>query len=142
MKKIKKDEFYFYTLLVFSLFLVFSSIFIWTSISRPIGVEELDVRFIVGENPGFDLDLDVLAFGRIQPGMSSTRKITINNPYDFPIEVKIFVSKNIAEYIVAESSVYIYSDKNISLTINLIIPEDLDFGNYSGKIRFETYNFP
>jgi len=123
-----------YILALASIILITTSVFTW--FSRPIEVKELDVRFIVGKNPGFDLNSSALTFGKVTKGGSAVRGVTINNEYDFPIEVKVLMTEEIVKFFSVPSDVYIEPDKNSSFSVTLSVPEDLDFMEYSGKIRF------
>ena len=52
----------------------------------------------VGNHTGFDLNKTVLSFGTITNGTSSSRNITINNNYDFPVRFEFDVQGNISKF--------------------------------------------
>ena len=124
-----------YILSVIALVLITFSI--WLLVSRPLEIRELKVEFIVGENPGFNLDSDKLNFGRLTLGGSAVRGISIKNEQEIPIKLKVFASKNIADFISVESGQILLPGQNISVPVTLNIPKDMPLGNYSGKIKFE-----
>ena len=124
-----------YILLVIILILVVFSIWLW--ISRPLKVETLDVRFIVDKNIGIDLNSSELNFGKLTRGGSSVRNVIAENTYEYPIKVKIFVSRNIADYVFSDSEIVILPGEKTKIPISLKLPKDISFGNYSGEIRFE-----
>ncbi|GEM_PF-1277064 len=130
-------RFYIFLFLAISVISSFFSVFIL--FSKPLEIKEVDAKFIIGENPGFDLNSSALVFGRIPPGGSSTRKVVIDNSFSFPIEVKILASRNIAEFVIAQPVTIIEAGKNASIPISVYIPQDNGFGDYYGKIRFEIY---
>lgn len=108
--------------------------------NRPLENRYIDVRFIVGENPGFDLNSSALSFGRVPIGGTATRSVAISNPYDFSVRLKISASREVSSYLaVPEGEVFISPRGEMSIPITLIIPSDMEFGSYSGTLRLEIY---
>jgi len=136
--KFNKKKLFFYFALFLCLFVIIYSVYL--IISAPLETKNLEVKFIVGQNAGFDLNKSLLTFGRIPPGGSAVREINIENNYNFPVEIRVYASKNIAEYINIEQE-YLKinaSGKNkIPVTVNL--PADMSFGEYSGRLVFKIY---
>jgi len=124
-----------YLMLALALVLFLFSIWMW--VSRPLKTDVLKVEFAVGETLGVNLDSSSLNFGRVTLGGSAVRNVNIENNYGFPIKIKIFADKNIAEFITTEPSLVLQTGESLKLPVTLQIPEDMDFGNYSGKIKFE-----
>ena len=108
---------------------------------KPLEVRELDVKFMIGNTTGFDLDTSLLTFGRISPYNSANRKVNLHNGYDFPIEVKILITKNINKFISTKPIVIIPAGQNSSISFILIPLENASFGNYSGKVMFEMRRY-
>ncbi|MBU1103298.1 MAG: hypothetical protein KJ600_01945 [Nanoarchaeota archaeon] len=108
--------------------------------SKPIDVKEFDVKFIVDVGGiGIDVDTSVLTFGQVNPGGGGKRTVVIDNSHDFPVEVKVLVSKNLLGLIDTNSSFVVDAGKNVSVPVKLNVPQDFELGNYTGKIKFEMY---
>jgi hypothetical protein len=136
-KNIMKKNKFSILLFIVAIILICVSIASW--IYRPIEVRTIDVEFSVGATAGINLDTDKLYLGRVSPGGSMSRAVDIENSYDYPVEIKIFVTKNIADYLLLDKE-FIALPKNITkVPISLIIPEDMAYGNYTGKLRFEFF---
>jgi hypothetical protein len=127
-------------ILLVILFCAFSLILYFINISSaPIKKETFNVTFSVADKLGLAVEKGVLSFGQINREGSAVRNINIDNGYNFSLKVKALATKNIADFIFAETNFTIYPNQNISLPINLYIPKDTAYGNYSGKITIELY---
>ena len=100
----------------------------------PLEVRTMDVRFNVDGTLGADLNGSALTFGNIFPGSIATRKIEVSNNRDFPVEVLFFASEEVAPYLVIENATLQAKEKAF-IPITITIPEDLPYGNYSGKLK-------
>ena len=107
--------------------------------SLPVASKEIDVKFIIGENYGIDLNRSALTFGKIIPGGDITRYAEIKNDYNFPVRVRVFLSKNIEGFIRVDSGFVLGAGENISLPFNAYAPADASEGNYTGKARIVLY---
>jgi len=134
----RKDNLYLYLFLV-ALVLVVVSFYAYFGVKRTLEVYEFDVTFSVEEgNVAFDVDNALLAFGRTSPGGAGiTRKVSIVNDYDFPIETRVLFNKEILEFLDAEEEVRVEQGENLTIPISLTIPEGAELGDYSGRARFE-----
>jgi hypothetical protein len=133
-----KKKIFFYLALALCLFAVAYSVYL--VISAPLEIKTLDVKFIVGQNAGFDLNKSILTFGRIIPGGSAVREVNIENNYNFSILIKAYASNNIAEYIDIEQEylkINASGKKKIPVTVSL--PVNISFGEYSGRLVFKIY---
>ena len=124
-----------YILLLVSIALIIFSIYLW--ISRPLETKVLNAEFIVDKNIGVDLNSSELNFGKISPGGSVVRRVIIENNYEFPVKAKIFASRNIINFLYADGEYILTPGEKIYAPINLRVPEGMEFGNYSGKVKFE-----
>ncbi len=104
---------------------------------KPLETKIVEVKFSVADHPAFDLNSSSLIFGKVPPGSSAVRNVILENKYGFPIEVKVFASRNIARFLQADSSLTIGALNTSRFPVNLRVPNNADFGNYSGKIMFE-----
>jgi hypothetical protein len=133
-QKIKLSKLYILLSIVAIVLVCFS---VWDWMCRPLNVITIDAEFIVGDHTGVNLDTDKLYFGMVVPGGSSERAAKIENTYDFPVKIKVFVTKNIADYIFLDRD-FIAPPNNITkIPVAVYVPDDLPYGNYTGKIRFE-----
>lgn len=120
----------------FCLLIVFVSFFI--IFSRPFDVRTLDVRFIVGDSVGLEINTSSLTFGRVVPDTVSSRVVFIDNPYDFPVGVTIFIDPSLSKYLTtAEPSFSIEPASRYNASFTLFVPSGTTFGSYGGSLRFE-----
>ncbi len=132
VKKSKKTN---YLLLAGIVILVLFSI--WTFRLRPIETRTLEVNFSVGSLTGITVETDKLYFGRIIPGGSAERVINIENGYGYPLKLKISATSNIKNYIFIDRDFVIAPGSTAKIPITLNLPEDMPYGDYAGKIRFD-----
>jgi uncharacterized membrane protein len=79
----------------------------------------------------------VLAFGRIMPGSSAARNVKIENSYEFPVEVFVLISEDIADFVRTDAVFTLAPGEKKSVSVTLAVPMDMSHGNYTGKIKFE-----
>ena len=109
-------------------------------LNKLIEVKEYEVIFFVESGrAGFDLNSTALTFGIIPPGGGGTRKIDIENSYDFPIKVKFLVSENLADYMELPKGMFLESGQKETVSININMPRNAEQTNYTGKFRIEFY---
>jgi len=125
-------------ILLFSLFLILLAVNIYILLSAPLKEETLDVKFIVGNSWGIDLNSSALTFGIVLPESVVNRDINIENQYDFSVSVKVLVSKNIADLLSVEKNYIIGSKSSLSFPIFLNVPKNYSYGNYTGKVKIEV----
>ncbi len=119
------------------LFVIAAAIFV----SRlPLESRTLDVRFEVSDKLGADLNDSALTFGKLFPGSSAVRKLEVANNRNFPVEIEFFASEEIASFLIAENKT-LPAGENFSIPITLIIPKEMPYGNYSGKLRMVVTKF-
>jgi hypothetical protein len=143
MKLSKKNEntvitILFVLIVMISLFII--SLSIYSYITAPLEVKSYTTTFIVGENPGIDLNDTIITFGKVPRDGEAEKNLIIENTYNFPIEIKIFASKEIADYLYfEEEKLMVNPNSNIEFKLKLKIPADMEFGNYSGTILAKIY---
>lgn len=107
---------------------------------RPLAVEEYDVRFeIIEEGGGFDVNTTALTFGNLNPGGAAVRKIIARNEYDFPVIVKIMISRNLDGILISEPEYVLVAGEEKEISFTLYPPEDMSPGKYEGSVRVEIY---
>ncbi len=124
-----------YILIVIISILIVFSVYLMTY--NPIETKILNVRFIVDERIGIDVNSSELNFGKILPGNSAVRRVSAENNFNFPVKMKIFVSKDISNFIFIEREYTLLPEEKILIPITLKIPQQTGFGSYSGELKFE-----
>ncbi len=108
-------------------------------LSAPIHKEAIPTRFVTGENMGFDLTLGHLNFGKIVPGHSSSRSMSITNNYDHPTITRVKSSGEISPYlIVSKNNFILQPTQSINLTFQVFPSKDLPYTEYPGQITITT----
>ena len=140
-KELKKPR----LMVILSVIVIFISLFalIFSYINqknRPVFVKEYDVYFRVEEGrAGFDINNTILTFGIIPRGGGGTRKIDIENKFDFPINAKFFISENLAGYSNFPGDIILEIGEKKVIEVNMNVPKDAEEKNYTGKFRMEFY---
>ncbi|MEK6858339.1 MAG: hypothetical protein AABX53_00300 [Nanoarchaeota archaeon] len=120
----------------FCLLIVFVSLFI--IFSRPFDVRALDVRFMVGDSVGLEINTSSLTFGRVLPDTVSSRVVFIDNPYSFPVGVTVLIDPSLNLYLTtAEPSFTIEPLSRYNASFTLLVPSGTAFGSYEGSLKFE-----
>lgn len=127
----KKNKFYLYISI-----LIITAIFLEVLVNSRITLErkEIITTLKVGEVASFDLNQTALTFGTLYPGLSSSRNLTIENSYDFPIIFEFKANGKIKKFLTFDEIIFLDSGEKKSISIRAKIPEGENYGNYSGKI--------
>ncbi len=96
--------------------------------------KEFDVFLSIAETSGFDLGSESLNFGKIIPGSSVKKEISIGNNYDFPIEVSIIIEGDVSDFIDFEEISLFEVGESKKLSFIATAPLNSSHGNYLGKI--------
>ncbi len=94
---------------------------------------ELEVveSHIIGIN--IDKNNTHLKFGQVGRGTTSTKKITIINPFNENVNVFFEVDENISRFIYSNESDFILNEgRNRTISISAHVNKTEEFGNYSG----------
>jgi len=135
LRKEKRIVYMTISIFIISLILLVFSLWLW--ISKPLEVEKLDVKFIIGKNIGVNLNSSELNFGKITPGSSATRNVIIENRYKEPLKISVFANREISNFLTTSFNPIILPGEKKKIPFTLIAPKNAPFGNYSGKIKFE-----
>jgi hypothetical protein len=128
----QKEKRWFFIGLIIIAIVLFS--YLW--FSGPIETKVIEVKFEVGDSLGITAD-DALNFGKIPAGSSSIKTANLENSYQFPLAVSVLVSQEIKDFVFIKQDAIIQPGKLSSLPIKLVLPDNLEAGHYSGKIKFE-----
>jgi len=141
----RKNKKIVYILFSISIVLIIQGVFlVINSDDKLLQTNEYIVQYEVveGRRLGLDVNNTALSFGKTSPGGSNIiRYINITNSYEFPIEVKILFSKNVANVIISNDSFILLEDEVINIPFKLTIPKAYPFGKYKGKVKFDFYKF-
>ena len=108
-------------------------------LNAPLHSQTIPTRFIAGENSGFDLGPGNLNFGKIVPGQSVSREITITNKLDKPIITKIEASGEVASCIVvSENNFYLEPSESKIVTFSCSPELGIELREYTGQITITT----
>lgn len=97
----------------------------------------LPVTYMLGNTTGIDLNNSLLTYGRIVPGNSATRIVSLYNPHSYSVEVVLLVSDNLLDIVKLDVPKLLESNSTISFPVSLQIPRGTSYGNYSGTLIFE-----
>lgn len=96
----------------------------------------LDMEVKVDDHFGLNADTDALKFGRLMPGTSALRSISVGNNATFPLKVAILKSGQMKDWVkVSENNFVLKINESKSIIFEAYAPENLDFGNYSGIVK-------
>ncbi len=134
LKKEKHNEKLIFILIAILILAFILNIYLFISLSRIIEIRELSASIIVSDKIGFDLNSTALTFGSTLRGGSSTREISIENNFGFPIEVYVYGDNGMENFIISAKE-RIEKDEKKSIKISAFVPEDTEFGKYEGSIK-------
>jgi len=101
--------------------------------SKILEIREIEASIIISNITGFDVNETILNFGKVMRGGSSTKQISIENNFNFPIEVSIYGEGEIKKFIFGfKEKIEVGKKKNIKIVAS--VPDDAEFGEYKGKI--------
>lgn len=106
----------------------------YISLTNVLIEQEIFASLIVGERIGFDLNTSALTFGMITNDSSSTRNLVIENNYDFPIIVNLYVEGDIKKFLNFDKITYIDVKESRVIGISAVNKGE-DYGMYEGIIR-------
>jgi len=133
MKQSKKLIFFLVCILIFFLVLNIYSFFkIWSIVE----VREIDASIIVSDKIGFDVSKESLTFGEVLIGSSSSRQMSIENNFKFPIRIYVY-GKGVMKKFIVNSVIKIDEGKSKDVKVTAVIPKNTNFGRYEGKVVFE-----
>ncbi|MEA3378512.1 MAG: hypothetical protein U9Q69_02620 [Nanoarchaeota archaeon] len=99
-------------------------------------IEEFPMMLLVGNKIGIDVGVDMIRFGRVQPGGGSSRIFYLTNDYDFPIVVKMSTSGILANYVSLSANNFVLAPlEKKEVSISAGVPKDMAYGNYTGKLK-------
>lgn len=128
-----------FLLIIVSIFIFLASIYFSFFENNEIHEDSLFASVNVTSKAGFDLNNSALIFGNIQKPGSSTRRILLENKYDFPIVTLISAEGDIADLLDYEKIVRLNKGEKKFLSFSAIATQDIDEGLYLGNISLISF---
>jgi len=111
---------------------IISTIFLYSYINI-VDIYYIPLAGKIGENIGLNSNVDMINFGRVTKGGSSTRTITISNDEIFPVKIIIQNKGMISSYVsTSDNDIVLDTDKSIKIEYFFTANDNLPFGNYTG----------
>jgi len=102
----------------------------------PFDQKEIMMYLTVGNYTGIDLNVSALAFGTVVKSSTVKREIAIANSGNNTIRASLSVSGDLSGWTkLSENNFAILSNQNKNITISITVPEDAEFGKYSGRLK-------
>ena len=97
--------------------------------------ETLDMAVKVGDHFGINADSGMINFGMIMPGTYGERGVVVSNNASYSLRVIILKTGQMAEWVkVSENNFILKGNENKEVIFEVYAPENIEFGNYTGKI--------
>jgi len=92
---------------------------------------------VAGKNQiGFNLNKEVISFGRVPQGATAKRNATVSQHYSFDVLVRIEVTGTASKMVYVEDNYFLLPpNETRQIEVTAIIPENQTPGNYTGKLR-------
>ena len=98
--------------------------------------KELDVILKVDDKVGLNVDSDAVKFGKVPPGGSGQRTISLKNNHNTPLKVDIRFSGEVRYFVhVSDNYFWLEPQETKEITAVAHVPKDTEFGIYTGKMR-------
>jgi len=139
VKRLKDKNFINYVLILLLVLLMAAS-YLGYSDNQEIQENKYYAEVEVGEIVGFDVNNSALIFGSILPKGSASRRITLENTYDFDIVVKFLAEGDISDFFFKEN-ILIRKGAVEKIGLNVLAPKGTEKGIYSGNISIVIYKY-
>ena len=127
-----------YFLLGVSILVLFISLTSYFIDNRTLETHEFYASLNISDDAvvGFDINDSALIFGTVGKGITSTRRIKIDNKYSFPIIVFVRADGAIKEFLNFEDVVRIDRNMTALVAVSAFAPFDTTAEGYSGTVEF------
>jgi hypothetical protein len=96
-----------------------------------------DAVLIVGTSPAVNNDVDYFDFGRVPLGGGAVSKFIDIRSGNVSQLVHVEASGSIADFIeVSDNDFVVEAGELVSLTVRALVPDEVEVGDYEGKINF------
>lgn len=137
----RNNKICFLILLTFLLVFVMVFLTLFNKNSKVIGSKEIPISFeITSGDIGFNLEGEILNFGKIPLGGQADRALIINNDLNEKILIKLYFSDSIQKYIKGEYNLYLFplETRNVSVSVN--VPQDSLIGVVNGSVSIVSFS--
>lgn len=135
-----KSRFYFISITLILIIVVICCLLLFYN-TKIVETKQLVVKYEIGERAGFNVESETVNFGRLIPGNTGTRKISIHNEYSFPVAAKIVPSTNLNGLLLCNCSMQLLlPNQTIEMPLTLRAPKDAIVGNYTGFIKVKIFS--
>jgi hypothetical protein len=98
-------------------------------------VQTIETRVEVGDKIGFALGKPGMDFGIVPKGGSVVREIGLVNQDEQQVKARVFFKGDIARFMdVSQKEFVMAGNETKTVSFSVIIPENSEYGNYTGKI--------
>ena len=126
-----------YGLLIFSLIILIVTLLALFLANKPLQVDTYYASVNINESTGaFDLNSTALTFGKVPLYGSSTRIVSFENNYDFPVVLELEARGDIKDYLFFDSIRVVEPAEKISVSVSVISDGSEKIGFYDGYIDF------
>ncbi len=102
--------------------------------------EDLDMFISVSNYTGFNADTGAIFFGTVPPAGKATRMIRIATG-EKPSKVVIQTEGDMARWVtLANTTMLLAPNETIEIPVSAIIPENVSYGFYTGRLRIWFFN--
>jgi len=141
-KKIKNKK-YFVNWLIFIFLILIFIYLVYIQINNIFILDNIKIytEAILGDKPGFDLNKTALTFGRVVPGNSASRGISIKNNFDKKIMVSITSEGEISDFLsVSENEFILIPNEERNISFSVLFPKGSEMKKYKGWIEIKLKN--
>jgi len=130
--KIYFNYFILIILIIIAVFLIINLISNFNILEK----KQIFASFIISEHIGFDLNDSALTFGLVQPGYSSSRKISVENNHEVPVLVIIKSKGDVSDFlIVSENDFILKPNKKKEISFSVFPSRDVESREYKGVVE-------
>ncbi len=131
-----------FSIVLFCISFVTFLLSIYLLFTGPVSLQTTDIRasvFISEDIMGFDLNSSALTYGSIVRGSSSTKRISIQNDFLFPVRVRATFYGPISHFLEDSPDIEIFPGETSSMPFTLVTKYDSPLGKYEGFARILFY---
>jgi len=99
-------------------------------------IKELPMMVRVSDKLGIDVGTDMIRFGGLRPGGGSKRIFHLTNNHDIKVLIQFIPMGDIGDLVsISENNFIIQPEEHKTVDIGIGIPQDMPYGNYTGKLK-------
>ncbi|MBW2972547.1 hypothetical protein KY359_05925 [Candidatus Woesearchaeota archaeon] len=98
-------------------------------------VYDIKMAVTVAENSAFNIDSEMVHFGKAQQGNTNSRIIVMSHEYRKPLLIHFQKSGNISRFVELPQDFYLEPGLTKEITLSAVIPGNAPMGDYEGSLR-------